>query len=151
MIKLTSYGPHNFYPLSKMRVELAGECEDPQEFYMAESVMPMQEIYQRLNTTSEQIARFCEKWRLAELALFGSVLRNDFRVDSNNPSDIDLLFSYLPGSNMSLLRRSKMKVELEALLKRNVDLLMTAEVLDSHNPIRKKQILESAQVIYAQR
>ncbi len=132
----------------------AGEAspgENRQEIDVTECSLLMQEIYQRLAITPQQIAEFCERWQLSELALFGSVLRKDFRVNSSNPSDVDFLFSYLPGSNMSLLRRARMKLELESLLKRKVDLLMTIEVMDSHNPIRKKEILESAQVIYVKR
>ncbi|NJL89625.1 MAG: DNA polymerase subunit beta [Coleofasciculaceae cyanobacterium SM2_1_6] len=113
-------------------------------------VISIPEIYQRLNTTAEEIANFCTKWHIAELALFGSVLRDDFRVAGENPSDIDFLFSYLPETNMSLLRRAAMKIELEHLVQRRVDLVLAIEVLESRNPIRRQHILESTKVIYVQ-
>ena len=147
------YGSHNPHPLSTMRTELVWEGkydEDGQrrELDIAGCAMPMQQIYQRLNITPKELTDFCEKWHIAELALFGSVLRNDFRPNGENPSDVDLLFSYLPSTNMSLLRRATMKVEFEELIGRAVDLMMASEVIDSRNPIRRKEILDSAQIIY---
>jgi len=147
------YGSHNPHPLSTMRTELVWEGkydEDGQrrEVDIAGCAMPMQQIYQRLNITPKELTDFCEKWHIAELALFGSVLRNDFRSTGENPSDVDLLFSYLPSTNMSLLRRATMKVEFEELIGRAVDLMMASEVIESRNPIRRKEILDSAQIIY---
>ena len=147
------YGSHNPHPLSTMRTELVWEGkydEDGQrrEVDIAGCAMPMQQIYQRLNITPKELTDFCEKWHIAELALFGSVLRNDFRSTGENSSDVDLLFSYLPSTNMSLLRRATMKVEFEELIGRAVDLMMASEVIDSRNPIRRKEILDSAQIIY---
>jgi predicted nucleotidyltransferase len=113
-------------------------------------VISIPEIYQRLNTTPEEITNFCTRWHIAELALFGSVLRDDFRIAGENPSDIDFLFSYLPETNMSLLRRAAMKIELEHLVQRRVDLVLEIEVLESRNPIRRQHILESTKVIYVQ-
>lgn len=112
--------------------------------------MPLQMIYQRLNITPQQLKDFCQKWNIAELAVFGSILRDDFRHAGENPSDIDLLFRYLPNTNMSLLSRAKMKIELETLCRRSIDLVMITEVVTSHNSNRKKQILASARLIYAQ-
>jgi len=148
-----TYGIHNPHPLSQLRAELGWEGKvdedgDRCEVGMANCSLSIQDIYQRLTIAPDQLAAFCEQWRIAELALFGSILRQDFRVNGNDPSDVDLLFSYLPSSNMSLLQRARMKIELEALLQRPVDLVMTIEVMESHNPIRKRQILESARVIY---
>jgi hypothetical protein len=45
----------------------------------------LQQIYQRLNTTPEKMARFCEKWQIIELALFGSALSDNFRPDGRRP------------------------------------------------------------------
>jgi|GEM_PF-123486 len=159
-----SNASYNPYPLSQLRTERMWEGkEDESGVGVALSVqhhpavdiagcaIPMQQIYQRLNTTPDAIAAFCEKWQIAELALFGSVLRDDFRPNGTHPSDIDLLFSYLPGANMSLLRRAKMKIELEHLFGHSVDLLMAIEVIDSHNLIRRKHILDSTQIVYVKR
>jgi uncharacterized protein len=153
MTQQPTYGPHNPHPLSQMRRSLVWEGKydeygDRREVDIAGCAMPMQKIYHRLNIQPKQLADFCEKWEIAELALFGSVLRDDFRANGENCSDIDLLFSYLPGANMSLLRRATMKRELEDLVGRKVDLMMATEVIESRNPIRRKNILDSAQIIY---
>lgn len=104
-------------------------------------------LYNRLNTTPVAIAEFCQKWHLTQFAVFGSVVRDDFRPDS----DIDVLITYAPGVDHSLLKRVRMKYELEDLFHREVDLLLKIEIIDSHNWIRRQAILESEQVIYEQR
>jgi uncharacterized protein len=147
--------PHNPHPLSQMRSSLVSEGKydeygQQRQVNIAEYAMPMPmpQIYQRLNITPKELTDFCEKWHIAELALFGSVLRNDFRSKGENPSDVDVLFSYLPGTNMSLLRRATMKAEFEELIGRAGDLIMASEVIESRNPIRRKEILDSARIIY---
>ena len=52
----------------------------------------------RLGITPKQLIDFCQRWQIAELALFGSILRDDFRPDS----DIDLLVSYKPTAKRGL-------------------------------------------------
>jgi predicted nucleotidyltransferase len=76
--------------------------------------------------------------------LFGSVLREDFRPDS----DIDVLVSFQDSVSWGLLEFSRMKRELENLLGRKVDLLTKKSIEQSHNWIRQREILETAQVIY---
>jgi predicted nucleotidyltransferase len=164
MTQQPTYGSHNPYPLSQMQTELVwegkyDECGDREasvaenrgEEDIAEYAMPMQKIYERLNITPQQLKDFCQRWQLSELALFGSALQKDFRQDGDDPSDVDFLFSYLPDTNMSLLRRARMKIELEALCQRSVDLVMTTEVMASHNLNRRNRILESTRLIYVQR
>jgi uncharacterized protein len=151
MTQPPTYGPHNPHPLLTLQTKLVWEGKydeygDRREMDIAGCAMP--QIYERLNITPKELADFCEKWQIAELALFGSILRNDFRPNGKNPSDVDLLFSYLPGTNMSLFRRAAMKVEFEELIGRKVDLMMATEVIESRNPIRRKEILNSARIIY---
>jgi predicted nucleotidyltransferase len=55
-----------------------------------------------------QIAAFCRRWRIARLEVFSSVLRDDFRPDS----DVDLVATYAPEAHWSLLDRVRMKLEL---------------------------------------
>jgi uncharacterized protein len=117
---------------------------------IAHSAIPPAQIYQRLNTTSEQITAFCGKWHLAELALFGSVLRDDFRVDGEHPSDVDVLFTYGATARKNLILQARMKFELEDLLQRSVDLVSKTAILKDPNNIRRQNILTSAQVIYAE-
>jgi predicted nucleotidyltransferase len=145
-----THSPHS-HPLPTLRTELVGDGKDGEDSNQQQidiAGCPMPQIFERLNITPEELADFCEKWQIAELALFGSILQNDFRLNGEHPSDVDLLFSYLPGTNMSLFWRAAMKVEFEELSERKVDLMMATEVIESRNPIRRKEILNSAQIIY---
>lgn len=90
----------------------------------------------------KKIADFCKRWSITEFSLFGSVLRDDFRPDS----DIDVLISIAPSAHISLFELARMQIELEKLFKRPVDLV---EKESLRNPYRKQEILKTAQVIYA--
>jgi uncharacterized protein len=106
-------------------------------------------LYDRLNVLPDQIAEFCQKWHLAEFAVFGSVLREDFRTDSAQPSDIDVLFTYGKNARKNLILQARMKFELEDLFQRVVDLVSKTAILTDPNYVRRQNILESARVIYA--
>ena len=98
----------------------------------------------RIGAAPAEIAAFCERWRIAELALFGSVLRDDF----DRESDIDVLVQFEPGRKPGL-RFVSMAAELSALVGRPVDVLTRSSMERSPNYIRRKEILDSAGVIYA--
>ena len=91
------------------------------------------------------IAAFCGKWKITEVALFGSALRDDFYV----ASDIDLLVTFAPDVEWSLFDHVRMKAELEEFLGRKVDLVNRRALEKSDNWIRRKVILETARVIHA--
>ncbi len=93
----------------------------------------------------DAIAAFCKKWRIVELALFGSVLREDFRHDS----DIDVLVKFAPDTSHSLFDLVHMQDELRAFFGREVDLVERACIESSRNYLRRKAILEQAEVVYA--
>ena len=99
----------------------------------------------KIELPRDTIADFCRRWRISELALFGSALRDDFRPDS----DIDVLVTFASDAAWSLLDHARMQDELRAILKRNVDLISRRGIELSRNPIRRKAILGSAKVIYA--
>ena len=99
----------------------------------------------KLNLPDDRIAEFCRKWNVVEFALFGSVLREDFRPDS----DVDVLVTFAPGSRVSLFDWPDMQDELEAIFGRRVDLVSKEGIEQSRNWIRKKEILGSARVVYA--
>jgi uncharacterized protein len=99
----------------------------------------------KLSLPYEQIAEFCRKWNVSEFALFGSVLRDDFRPDS----DVDVLLTWAPDARISLFDYTPMKDELEAIFGRKVDLISKEGIQQSRNWIRKNEILGSARVIYA--
>jgi hypothetical protein len=76
--------------------------------------------------------------------LFGSVLRDDFRPDS----DIDVLVSFSPEAEWGLFEHAAMQEELAAMFNRKVDLITRRAVEHSRNPLRRRIILESAQSYY---
>jgi len=107
--------------------------------------MTVLEKIPNLDVTPEQIAAFCRKWDIHELALFGSVLRDDFTADS----DVDVLFS--PGATVRVTLDYLVKAEtdLEALIGHRVDLIDRQQVAHDPNYIRRRKILGSARVAYA--
>jgi predicted nucleotidyltransferase len=100
-----------------------------------------------LDLPEKKISGFCQRWRISEFALFGSVLRDDFGAES----DLDILVAFAPDADWSLLDHVQMEQELEALLGRKVDLLSRRSVERSRNWLRRKEILETAEVVYASR
>jgi uncharacterized protein len=105
------------------------------------------EIYDRLTISPQQLSEFCQRRQISELALFGSIIREDFRSDS----DIDILVTFMPNIKLSLLDLVDMQYELEDLSHRPVDLITKKSVINSTNWIRRKEILNTAQVIYESR
>lgn len=89
----------------------------------------------------EEISLFCEKWKVIELALFGSILNEDF----NDKSDIDVLVTFNPENQISLFDLAQMQFELQNIFNRPVDIIEKDAL---RNPFRKRHILENAQVIY---
>ena len=112
-------------------------------------------IASRLSTQAAQershleaaIVSFCHRWQIEEFYLFGSVLRDDFRPDS----DIDVMVKFLPSARWGLLALIEMKEVLEAIFGREVDVLTKKSIEKSHNWIRRKEILSTAQLIYVSR
>ena len=94
---------------------------------------------------SSEIAALCNRWQVLELALFGSVLRDDFGQES----DVDVLVSFDPQARHTLLDVVQMQEELSATLGRKADLVERAAVEQSPNYIRRRAILQSAETIYA--
>jgi predicted nucleotidyltransferase len=93
----------------------------------------------------DEIADFCRRWQVTELALFGSALRGDFRPDS----DVDLLVSFAPDARWGLFALIQMQDELETILGREVDLVSRRAVEQSENYIRRRSILGDLEVVYA--
>ena len=99
----------------------------------------------QIQVNKDRIAAFCRKWKISELALFGSVLWNDFSPQS----DIDVLVTFLPNAGHSLFDLVHMQEELKVIFAREVDLVDRATVEQSRNYIRRKDILSSLEVIHA--
>ena len=97
-----------------------------------------------LTIPQNRVAEFCRANGILALAIFGSALREDF----GPASDVDVLVEFAPGRTPGL-RFVDIADELSDLLGRHVDVLTRSAVERSPNFIRRKAILESAQVIYA--
>ncbi|WP_017325367.1 nucleotidyltransferase family protein [Synechococcus sp. PCC 7336] len=93
----------------------------------------------------EKIAEFCDRWRVTEFALFGSVLRDNFRPDS----DIDVMVQFHPDARPTFNTLDRMEAELKAIFHRDIDLITRQGIETSRNYLRRHEILSSAQVIYA--
>ncbi len=100
-----------------------------------------------LDLSENTLSEFCTRWRISEFALFGSVLRDDFDAES----DLDILVAFAPDADWSLLDHVQMEQELEALLGRKVDLLTRRSVERNRNWLRRREILDTAEVVYASR
>lgn len=100
-------------------------------------------VASRVPLDLERIAEFCRRWQVREMALFGSVLRDDFRPEG---SDVDVLFRFLPDADVGVWDSVEMKEELRGLFGRKVD-LVEARLVD--NPFRRRSIFDSARTIYA--
>lgn len=104
-------------------------------------------VYQNLEIPDDALAAFCRRWKVTELALFGSVLRGDFRPDS----DVDVLVTFDPKARWTLFEMVDMQDDLARMLGRRVDLVSRRGVESSRNYLRRKAILSSAETIYVQR
>ena len=89
----------------------------------------------------QRIAEFCRRHRIQKLSLFGSVLRKDFRPDS----DVDVLVEFDSDATAGLIRLAGMELELSQLLKRKVDLRTPPEL----SRYFRRDVLAHAQVQYA--
>lgn len=92
-----------------------------------------------------EIADFGKRWKIHELALFGSALRDDFRSDS----DLDLLVTFTPDADWGLLDHLQMQLELEKLFGRGVDLISKRALERSTNWVRREEILQTAQILFS--
>jgi predicted nucleotidyltransferase len=93
----------------------------------------------------KEIAEFCRRWRIEELSIFGSALRDDFRPDS----DVDVLVRFSPEARWGLFDLMRMEEELKTIFGREVDLVERSAVEHSRNYVRRKAILNNLEPIYA--
>ena len=96
----------------------------------------------KIKVPLEQVEAFCRRWKIKELALFGSVLREDFRSDS----DIDVLVTFEADGGFTFDNRVEMLDELAAIFGREVDLVEKETI---RNPFRRHEILTTKEVVYA--
>jgi predicted nucleotidyltransferase len=98
----------------------------------------------RIEIPQEQIAEFCRRHHIRKLSLFGSVLREDFRPNS----DVDVLVDFEPEAHHGLFDLTRMQLELKEILGREVDLVEGPAIEKSRNYIRRKATLSSAETVY---
>lgn len=90
-----------------------------------------------------EVSAFCRTHHIRKLALFGSVLRDDFRPDS----DVDILVEFEPGWTPGILKIAGMELELSALLGRKVDLRTPAEL----SRYFRDEVVRESEVQYSRR
>lgn len=99
----------------------------------------------RLHVGSDTLEAWCRKWKIVELAFFGSILRDDFAPNS----DVDLLVRFSEDARWSLFDHMAMEEEFSLMTGRSVDLVTRTSVERSENYLRRRAILDSAEVFYA--
>ena len=92
----------------------------------------------------DKIKEFCERWKISRLALFGSVLRNDF----HSQSDVDIIVDFEHNLHYGLFDLVVMEDELKAIFNRDVDIVTRKGIANSRNYLRRENILNSARTIY---
>ena len=95
---------------------------------------------ERVSLSKDQITEFCQKNHIKKFAFFGSVLRDDFRQDS----DIDILVELDRRFKTGLIKMSKMEIELSEIIGRKVDL----RTPDDLSEYFRNKVLSEAEVIY---
>ena len=95
----------------------------------------------RLDFPTQEIRKLCRQYRVRELALFGSALRDDF----TDASDIDLLVEFEPEARVSFITLTRLQREFATLLHHRVDLVPKRGL----KPRIRQAVLDSAEVNYA--
>ncbi len=103
----------------------------------------------RIAVAEDDIVAFCERWDIDEMAVFGSVLRDDFGPDS----DVNLLVTFSPNAyqKYSYFDLFEMEREIGDMLARRASISTRYAIECDDNDLRRKEILESAEVIYEAR
>lgn len=91
----------------------------------------------------DELANFCQRWKIQRLEIFGSALRSDFGPHS----DLDFLYTLTPDAHWGW-EFTEARDELSRLLSRPVDLVSRRAIEQSHNPFRRKEILSTARTVY---
>jgi predicted nucleotidyltransferase len=92
----------------------------------------------------KDILSFCQRWQVREFVLFGSALRADFKPES----DVDVLVSFKETANWGLFDHVQMRLDLEAIFNRKVDLVTRRALEQTQNGLLRERILKNARVIF---
>lgn len=99
-------------------------------------------VLRRLGIDCAALSALCRRWRIQEMAFFGSVLREEFRSDS----DVDCLVTFDPGAPWDLWDFTRLEEELSRLLGRKADVVETSAL---RNPFFRHEVLRTREVVYA--
>jgi len=97
-----------------------------------------------LKTIEDTVFAFFRRWKIRELALFGSILRDDFGPES----DIDFLVEFEPDANWSFLDHIQMEQELSEMLGREVHLIRKRPLEYTHNYLFRQEVMGTAKVVF---
>ncbi|NOZ20865.1 MAG: nucleotidyltransferase [Planctomycetes bacterium] len=96
----------------------------------------------KIDIPQAKIEDFCRRNRIRRLALFGSVLRDDFGPDS----DVDVLVEFEAGARVGLITLAGMEIELSRILGRKAEM----HTVKGLNPHFRDRVLDLAEVQYEQ-
>ncbi len=97
----------------------------------------------RIDIPPEELAAFCQRNQIVRLALFGSVLRDDFTPES----DVDVLVEFAPDARVGLAF-IRVQAELSEVFGQRVDLHTFQGVESNRNWLLREEILGSAEAVY---
>ena len=95
----------------------------------------------KIRIPKKELAEFCHHYQVQKMALFGSVLRKDFRQES----DVDVLVSFQPAARIGFITFSRMQRELSTIFNRPVDLVP----MEGLKPVIRDSVLSNIEVVYA--
>ena len=95
----------------------------------------------KIKISSENLEAFCKRYQVRRMSLFGSVLRDDFKAES----DVDVLVQFDPDVRVSFMTLGKMQRELSTIFQRPVDLIPQ----DGLKPVIRNEVLANAREVYA--
>lgn len=107
----------------------------------------MSDLTPRIELDMPKIEAFCKKWQIVEFSLFGSVLTDEFRPDS----DVDVMVKFAPEARVGLFKLMDIEEELEEIVGRKIDLLTRPSVEQSENYLMRRSILSGTRTFYAAR
>jgi predicted nucleotidyltransferase len=96
----------------------------------------------RMNLTPADLAELCQRWKISELSVFGSIASDHFTAES----DVDVLVTFDPSATWNLWDLSGLRLELEKRIGRHIDLLEADAI---RNPFIRKEVISTKQVLYA--
>jgi predicted nucleotidyltransferase len=94
----------------------------------------------------KDFALFCKRRKIREFAVFGSILLDDFKPES----DVDILVTFSQNAEWGLFDHVQIRNELESMLNRKVDLVTRRALEQTQNQISRDRILNSAKVIFSE-